>query len=53
VLSDQAHEGGESGADCDHGRFVGGGVHVDRFEHADLVALRVDDAAVAPLADIG
>lgn len=45
--------GGESGADHGHGRFVGDGVHVDRFEHADFVALRGDDVAVAQLADIG
>lgn len=35
---DQAPAGESSGADGGHGRFVGGGVHVDRFEHTDLVA---------------
>jgi hypothetical protein len=30
--------GGEFGADRRHGRFVGGGVDVDGFEYADLVA---------------
>jgi hypothetical protein len=45
--------GRQSGTDGSHGRCIGGGVHVDRFQQVDLVTLRVDDFVLAPLADIG
>ena len=44
---------GQSGTDGSHGQCIGGGVHVDRFQQANLVTLRVDDFVLAPLADIG
>jgi hypothetical protein len=50
---DKTMPGGQSGAYRDHGRLIGGGVHIDRLQNTDLARLGVDDIAVAPFSDVG